>query len=120
MSITKKAITSALFFLLMSSCGKQHQEDSGITLVLGSKIANSAASPEQKAEEYGKSAELLLTAQGFSQAKKLAALGLEQDPKNLRSGFVYALSAMVDTQRGIYNRILPLVEKDPKALAKQN
>lgn len=72
--------------------------------------------PAQKAEKIAKSAEQLLTYQGFAYATEVADLALKQDSKNLRAQLIKALVGPIEAQRGLAVRIKPLAEKTPQTL----
>ncbi len=115
MSFRKNLIGGIALCLLLSACNHQAPNDSTLTLVSASKIAQSGAPRKVKSEEYAKAAEVLLTAQGFEEADRLAKLALEQDSKNLRAQFIRAVTSVIMVQKGIYARMSPLIEKHPAA-----
>ena len=111
--------TALVFVAVLSACNSKNKEGQ-VTLVSASKIANSGAPASEKSEEYAKAAELLMTAEGFSQAHQLSERALQQDSKNVRARFVHALSSLMMVQKGIFARIRPLAEKSPSTLSKYN
>jgi hypothetical protein len=113
-----KKLKACLVFTLcsfLSACSFSNNEP--VTFkVSASSITGSGLPPDQQAEEFAKSAELLLTGQGFSQAFDMTNQALQLDPHNFRARFIHALLAPVILQKGIMVRVEPLIGKNPLAL----
>ncbi|MES3038802.1 MAG: hypothetical protein V4736_12915 [Bdellovibrionota bacterium] len=78
-------------------------------------VADSKSTPADKAERLARSAEQLLSYQGFAYASDIAEAALELDPNNLRAKLVKAIVAPLMAHKGIIARVAPLAAKNQKA-----
>jgi hypothetical protein len=109
----KRVFACGLLTIIFCACSNQQDSSKIITHISASSIVNSNLPPTEKSEELAKAAELLLTAEGFSQASDLSKLALKQDPNNLRAGFIQAVTAPLVLQKGILARLRPFAQKNP-------
>lgn len=106
-------LAPVLAALVACTPSKDHQK-SGFIGAAGI-VADKNLSPAQKSERLARSAEQLLTLQGFAYADDVADLALEQDPSNLRAQFVKALMGPVMAQQGLLGRLKTLADQDDEA-----
>ena len=96
----------------LSSCGPERAPQLTRTTVSASAIENSDLSRQDKAEKFAKTAELLLSADGFLQASELTAAALKHDPTNFRANFIHLAIEPIKIQRGLVIRVTPLAQKN--------
>ena len=92
--------------------GAQGGKETG-TVDAANVLNNNSLNTQDRAEQLAKSAEQLVSVQGFAYASDVADLALQLDPNNLRAKLVKAALAPVMAQKGILARIAPLVGRDP-------
>ena len=103
-------VLSAAVLVTLSSCTKSTTDTKDID---AEKIrVNALLSSSQKAEQLAKTAEQLISVQGFAYANEVADLALQIDSSNVRAQFVKALLGPIMVNEGIYVRVKPLVSKD--------
>lgn len=110
--LTGFVLTTAVIVTL-SSCSKKNDDSKEID---ATKIyANQNLTSSQKAEKLAKTAEQLISVQGFTYADEVADLALQLDSSNVRAQFVKAMLAPIMVHEGIANRVKPLVSRDAEA-----
>lgn len=102
-----------LVSLLTVSCGQKtfENEHESIKKISASSILNSNLSDADKANELADAAEILLNADGFSQANEYSAMALEIDKNHFKAGAIKVFTDLMQSLKGIAIKVQPFFMK---------
>lgn len=102
-----------LVSLLIVSCGPETVENKHETIkkISASSILNSNLSDADKVNELADAAEILLNADGFSQANEYSAMALEIDKNHFKAGAIKVFTDLMQSLKGIAIRVQPYFMK---------